>query len=103
MSLIEHLRELRRRVIVSAAAITVGTAVAFALHTQGIHGDVALSMGIAFNAVETVSSLAFGAGGALYLATGSSRVRPRLAAFAGATACAALAGAFSLTVFAPLG
>jgi uncharacterized membrane protein YbhN (UPF0104 family) len=78
-------------------------AVAFALHTQGIHGDVALSMGIAFNAVETVSSLAFGAGGALYLATGSSRVRPRLAAFAGATACAALAGAFSLTVFAPLG
>jgi uncharacterized membrane protein YbhN (UPF0104 family) len=78
-------------------------AVVFALRTQGIEGDVAIAMGIAFNAVETLSSLAFGAAGGLYLATGSERVRPRLAAFAGATACAALAGAFSLTVFTPLG
>jgi uncharacterized membrane protein YbhN (UPF0104 family) len=77
-------------------------AIVFALRTQGIDGDVALAMGIAFNAVETISSLAFGAAGGLYLATGSARVRPRLAAAAAATACVALAGAFSLTVFAPL-
>jgi sec-independent protein translocase protein TatC len=37
MSLIEHLRELRRRVIISAAAIAVGTAVAFALHDHVQH------------------------------------------------------------------
>ncbi len=53
-------------------------AVVFALRTQGIEGDVALATGIAFNAVETVSSLTFGAAGGLYLAAGSSRVRPRL-------------------------
>jgi sec-independent protein translocase protein TatC len=32
MTLTEHLRELRRRVIISAAAVVVGTAVAFAFH-----------------------------------------------------------------------
>jgi sec-independent protein translocase protein TatC len=37
MSLIDHLRELRRRVIISALAIVVGTAVAFALHEHVQH------------------------------------------------------------------
>src|SRR5690242_7368657 len=37
MSLIDHLRELRRRVIISALAIMVGTAVAFALHEHVQH------------------------------------------------------------------
>ena len=37
MSLIEHLRELRRRVIISAVAVVAGTAVAFALHHQILH------------------------------------------------------------------
>jgi uncharacterized membrane protein YbhN (UPF0104 family) len=77
-------------------------AVAFALRSQGVDGDLALTCGIAFNAVETLASLAFGASGALHLATGSARVRPWLAATAAATACAGLAGAFSLTVLVPL-
>lgn len=34
MSLAEHLRELRRRVIISAIAVVVGTAVAFAFHAR---------------------------------------------------------------------
>jgi len=37
MSLIEHLRELRRRVIIAAIAVGVGTAVAFALHAHVQH------------------------------------------------------------------
>ena len=53
-------------------------AVAFALRTQGVDGDVALSVGIAFNAVETLTSLAFGAGSGLYLASGTSLIRRRL-------------------------
>jgi uncharacterized membrane protein YbhN (UPF0104 family) len=77
-------------------------AVAFVLRSQGVDGDVALATGIAFSAVETISSLAFGSAGALYLATGSSLVRPRLAALAAAVACAGVAGAFSLTVLVPL-
>lgn len=37
MSLAEHLRELRRRVIVSALAIVAGTVIAFAFHHQLLH------------------------------------------------------------------
>jgi uncharacterized membrane protein YbhN (UPF0104 family) len=77
-------------------------AVAFALRTRGIDGDVALSVGIAFNAVETLVSLAFGAGSGLYLASGTSLLRRRLATVAGAVGCAAVASAFSWTVLLPL-
>jgi uncharacterized membrane protein YbhN (UPF0104 family) len=77
-------------------------AVAFALKSQGIDGDLALSAGIAFNAVETLVSLAFGAGSALYLASGTSLLRRRLATVAAATGCAGLASAFSWTVLLPL-
>ena len=45
-----------------------GAAVAFALRAQGVEGDLALASGIAFNAVETLASMAFGSVGALYLA-----------------------------------
>lgn len=79
-----------------------GAAVAFALRTQGVEMDAAVAAGIALNAVETLSSLAFGAGGALYLAGGSSLARRRLAAAVATTGCAALAGAFSWTVLIPL-
>jgi uncharacterized membrane protein YbhN (UPF0104 family) len=79
-----------------------GAAVAFALRTRGIETDLALTAGIAFNAVETLTSLVFGSGSALYLAGAETSARRWTTAVAGATACAALAGAFSWTVLAPL-
>ena len=78
-------------------------AVAFALKSQGVDSSVALSAGIAFNAVETLSSLAFGAGSALYLASGTSLLRRRLATVAAAAGCMGLASAFGWTVLYPLG
>ena len=78
-------------------------AVAFALRSQGVESDLALSVGIAFNAVETLSSLAFGAGAALYLASGTSLLRRRLATVAAAAGCMGLASAFGWTVLYPLG
>jgi uncharacterized membrane protein YbhN (UPF0104 family) len=79
-----------------------GAAVAFALGAHGVEASVAVAAGIAFNVVETVSSLAFGAGSALYLAGAQTRVQPWAPAAAAATACAAIAGAFSWTVLVPL-
>jgi len=78
-------------------------AVAFALKSQGVDSSVALSAGIAFNAVETLSALAFGAGSALYLASGTSLLRRRLATVAAAAGCMGLASAFGWTVLYPLG
>lgn len=77
-------------------------AVAFALHSQGVDGNLALSVGMAFNAVETLTSLAFGAGSGLYLASGTSLLRRRLATVAAATGCIGLASAFGWTVLLPL-
>jgi uncharacterized membrane protein YbhN (UPF0104 family) len=77
-------------------------AVAFALRSQGVDSHLALSTGIAFNAVETLSSLAFGSGAALYLASGTSLLRRRLATVAAATGCIGLASAFGWTVLYPL-
>ena len=79
-----------------------GAAAAFALRAHGVDGSVAVTAGIAFNVVETVSSLAFGAVSALYLAGAQSDDRRWVPAAAGVTACAALAGAFSWTVLVPL-
>lgn len=74
-------------------------AVAFALRAHGVEADLALTVGVAFNAVETATNLAFGAASVLQLAT---RL-PRWAyAVAGAGGIAAVAGAFSLTVLLPL-
>jgi uncharacterized membrane protein YbhN (UPF0104 family) len=77
-------------------------AVAFALSTQGVGSELALSAGIAFNAVETLASLAFGAGASLYMVSGTSLLRRRLATVAALTGCAGLASAFSWTVLLPL-
>ena len=79
-----------------------GAAAAFALRAHGAEADLAVTAGIAFNVVETVSSLAFGAGSALYLASAQTAVRRWAPIAAGGTACAALAGAFSWTVLVPL-
>jgi hypothetical protein len=63
---------------------------------------VALGAGIAFSAVETLTSIACGAGGLLVLAGNTRGVRRWTTAAAGATACAGLAVAFGATVLAPL-
>nr|MBA2461040.1 flippase-like domain-containing protein [Actinomycetota bacterium] len=77
-------------------------AVAFALHAHGAPADAAMAAGIAFSAVETVTSLAFGAASALYLAASVPGARRWTAAVAGATACLGLGVAFGATVVLPL-
>jgi uncharacterized membrane protein YbhN (UPF0104 family) len=77
-------------------------AIAFALHAHGVGSGTALSAGIAFSAVETATSLAFGTGSALFLFAGA-RTAPRWSlAAVGATACIGLAAAFGATVVLPL-
>lgn len=77
-------------------------AVAFALHAHGAAGDVAISAGIAFSAVETLTSVAFGIGSVMYLVGGVSGTRRVFATAAAATACLALGVAFGATVVLPL-
>jgi uncharacterized membrane protein YbhN (UPF0104 family) len=81
------------------ANLGVGSgALAIALNARGVDMTTALSTGIAFQAVETVVSLLVGGAAVLYL---TRLPVPRWALRAGgAFACAALAGAFGLTVFA---
>ena len=77
-------------------------AVAFALTAHGIGSNVAVSAGIAFGAVETLTTIALGCGSLLYFAGGRAdlqRWRPALVSVAG---CCVLAGAFGATVLAPL-
>jgi uncharacterized membrane protein YbhN (UPF0104 family) len=75
--------------------ITSG-AVAVALHAHGVSMSQALTIGLAFHAVETAAGLAFGLGGVLYLV----RFDARRLVVAGATAC--LVAAFTATVIVPL-
>jgi uncharacterized membrane protein YbhN (UPF0104 family) len=75
--------------------ITSG-AIAVALHAHGISMSQALTVGLAFHAVETAAGLAFGLGGVLYLV----RFDARRLVVAGATAC--LVAAFTATVLVPL-
>jgi uncharacterized membrane protein YbhN (UPF0104 family) len=77
-------------------------AVAFALHAHGAAADTAISAGIAFSAVETVTSLAFGTGSALYLVGAAPGARRWTATAAAATACLGLGVAFGATVVLPL-
>ena len=78
-------------------------AAAFALKAHGVGADVALSAGIAFGAVETLTSLAFGAGSALYLAGAvSPGSRRRLTTAVAAAGCLALGAAFGATVLFPV-
>lgn len=76
-------------------------AVAFALHAHGA-GEVAVAAGIAFSAVETVTSLVFGAGCVLSLAAGAPGARRWTLAATAATASVGLAAAFGATVVLPL-
>ena len=76
-------------------------AVAFALSAHGVGADVALSAGIAFSGVETLTSIVAGSAGALAL-VGTPGVRRRLAVATAAAGCVALAGAFGATVVLPV-
>ena len=77
-------------------------AVAFALKAHGAGSDVALSAGIAFGAVETLTTLGMGAGSLLFFA-GSRAEAPRWrAAAVAATGCFAVGAAFGATVLVPL-
>lgn len=77
-------------------------AVAFALKAHGVGSEVALSAGIAFGAVETLTTLALGCGSLLYFASARADVRRWQPAAAALTGCCALAAAFGLTVIFPL-
>jgi uncharacterized membrane protein YbhN (UPF0104 family) len=77
-------------------------AVAFALKASGAASDVALSAGIAFGAVETLTTLALGCGSLLYFAGGRTDARRWRTALVSATGCLALGAAFGATVIVPL-
>jgi uncharacterized membrane protein YbhN (UPF0104 family) len=77
-------------------------AVAFALKAHGAGSDVALTAGIAFGAVETLTTLALGCGSLLYFAGGRTDVRRWQPAAIAATGCFALGVAFGATVIVPL-
>jgi uncharacterized membrane protein YbhN (UPF0104 family) len=77
-------------------------AVAFALTAHGAGSDVALSAGIAFGAVETLTTLALGCGSMLYFAGGRTEARRWRTALISATGCLALGALFGATVIFPL-
>jgi len=77
-------------------------AVALALKAHGVGSDVALSAGIAFGAVETLTTLALGTGSLLYFAGSHADVRRWRPALVAATGCLALGVAFGATVLVPL-
>ena len=74
-------------------------AAAFALRAPRAPEEIALAAGVAFNAVEAATSIAFGAAGVLQLATRLPRWAVQTAAACGV---AGITGAFSLTVLVPL-
>lgn len=77
-------------------------AVAFALGAHGTPTDVAVSAGIAFGAIETLTTLACGASSLLYFASRRAVDRRWQTAVAAATGCVMVAGAFGATVIFPL-
>ena len=72
------------------------------LKAHGAGSDVALSAGIAFGAVETLTTLALGTGSLLYFAGGRTDARRWRTALVSATGCLALGAAFGATVIVPL-
>ncbi|NUT55877.1 MAG: hypothetical protein HOQ03_07835, partial [Thermoleophilia bacterium] len=77
-------------------------AVAFALTAHGVQSEVAVSAGIALGAVETLTTLALGAGSVLFF-LGRRTEGPRWqTAAAAATGCFVLGAAFGATVLVPL-
>jgi uncharacterized membrane protein YbhN (UPF0104 family) len=77
-------------------------AVAFALTANGAASDVALSAGIAFGVVETLTTFALGCGSLLYFAGGRTDARRWRTAVVSVTGCLALCAAFGATVLVPL-
>lgn len=80
----------------------VTAAVVFALKAHGVDGDLALSAGLAFHAVETAASLLFGAGSVLYLSHLPVGFRRWAVPATAMLAAVAVGGAFGATVLAPL-
>jgi len=78
-------------------------AIVFALKAHGVALDTALAAGIAFSAIETMTSIAFGVGSVLYLVGGVS-LGFRRYALAGVSlaGCLAVGAAFGATVLMPL-
>jgi uncharacterized membrane protein YbhN (UPF0104 family) len=77
-------------------------AIAFALASQGVGSDVALSAGIAFGVVETLTTLTLGCGSLLYFAGCRTDARRWRTAAVSVCGCLALGAAFGATVLAPL-
>ena len=77
-------------------------AIAFVLTAQGVGSDVALSAGIAFGVVETLTTLALGCGSLLYFAGCRTDARRWRTAAVSVAGCLALGAAFGATVLAPL-
>lgn len=77
-------------------------AVAFALKAHGVDGDLALTAGIAFHALESAVSVAAGATAAVSLTHVPTGFRRWATPVAAACACCAIGGAFGATVLAPL-
>jgi hypothetical protein len=63
---------------------------------------VALSAGIAFGVVETLTTFALGCGSLLYFAGGRTDARRWRTAVVSVTGCLALCAAFGATVLVPL-
>lgn len=77
-------------------------AVAFALTAHGAGSDVALSAGIAFGVVETLTTVVLGCGSLLYFAGCRTDARRWRTAAVSVSGCLALAAAFGATVLVPL-
>jgi uncharacterized membrane protein YbhN (UPF0104 family) len=77
-------------------------AIAFVLAAQGVGSDLALSAGIAFGVVETLTTFALGCGSLLYFAGCRTDARRWRTAAVSVCGCLALGAAFSATVLVPL-
>ena len=77
-------------------------AIAFVLTAQGAGSDVALSAGIAFGVVETLTTLTLGCGSLLYFAGCRTDARRWRTAAVSVAGCLALGAAFGATVLVPL-
>jgi uncharacterized membrane protein YbhN (UPF0104 family) len=77
-------------------------AIAFVLTAHGTGSDLALSAGIAFGVVETLTTFALGSGSLLYFAGCRSDARRWRTAAVSVCGCLALGAAFGATVLVPL-
>jgi uncharacterized membrane protein YbhN (UPF0104 family) len=77
-------------------------AVAFALRAHGVGSDAAVAAGLAFGAVETLTTLGLGAGSLLYFAGRGASGHRWQTAVAAATGCVCVGAAFGATVIVPL-